>query len=173
MNESQNDAEEFKEKYEAIRKWLEEYREFESDVKYSLGRLDQHEARMTSIGSPVISDMPKASGRIGDRTSELVARKLELEEEVDDAVLLRNERRKEMKEIIKHLKKANERIVLKLRYIDLLNVYDTADMLYGDNDDFLDRDYTYMRRAQEIQRSALENLVRYLDNIGKDPRQMI
>ena len=81
--------------------------------------------------------------------------------------------KKEIKGYIKKLKKSDERTVIELRYLLLKDSYDTAFFMFGDNADFLDREYTYTRKMHEIQRNAIENMVRYLDSIGKDPREML
>lgn len=173
MDESQNTAElEFKDKYYALKDWLRSYRELEKEVKNVLKILDQYEATMTSVGSPVLSDMPKAKGRIGDRTAEAVVRKTEIEEDLELAIQERDSRKAEIKGYIRKLKKADERMVINLRFISLYDTYDTAGIMFGDEPDFLDKEESYNRRVIELQKKALQNMVLYLDSIGKDPRIM-
>ena len=163
---------EFKEKYYALKDWLRNYRELDKEVKNTLKILDQYEATMTSIGSPVLSDMPKAKGGIGDRTSEAVVRKMEIEEDLELAIQERDNRKAEIKGYIRKLKKADERMVINLRFIGMYDTYDTTSIMFGDEPDFLAKEESYSRRVLELQKNALQNMVSYLDSIGKDPREM-
>ena len=63
-------------------------------------------------------------------------------------------------------------MVINLRFIGMYDTYDTTSIMFGDEPDFLAKEESYSRRVLELQKNALQNMVSYLDSIGKDPREM-
>ena len=142
-----------------IKQRLRSYRDkLTKDLKNQQLRLDRTEMRLTSIGSPSLSDMPRSSSGPFDRTSYLVAQKVDLESEV---VSLQNELIEEWKDIeliIKKLKNSEEKAVIRMRYHDGMDWNDVADTMFGDKDDYLDKVDTYQRRVFRLHGQALVNM---------------
>ena len=142
-----------------IKQRLRSYRDkLTKDLKNQQLRLDRIEMKMTSIGSPSLSDMPRSSSGPFDRTSYLVAQKVDLESEV---VSLQNELIEEWKDIeliIKKLKNSEEKAVIRMRYHDGMDWNDVADTMFGDKDDYLDKVDTYQRRVFRLHGQALVNM---------------
>ena len=142
-----------------IKQRLRSYRDkLTKDLKNQQLRLDRIEMKMTSIGSPSLSDMPRSSSGPFDRTSYWVAQKVDLESEV---VSLQNELIEEWKDIeliIKKLKNSEEKAVIRMRYHDGMEWNDVTDTMFGDKDDYLDKVDTYQRRVFRLHGQALVNM---------------
>lgn len=154
----------------AVKEWLLEFREREKEIQDQLQRLDVMEMRITSIGSPTISDMPKSPSPFQDRSAYMIGLKIDLEEDIKEQQSEQKRTRKEIEKIIRSLKKADERSVIRARYLDcsfyhndrLSDWNDVANSLFGDRDDYLEKEDTYLRRVHRIHGSALLNMTRYI-----------
>lgn len=152
----------------AIKDWLLEFREREKDIKWQLDRLDIIEMRLGSIGSPSISDTPKSSSPSQDRNAYMIAVKIDLENEIKEQQEKQRRTREEIEKIVHKLRKAEERSVIRARYLDcaffhgdkLSDWNDVSNMLFGDKSDFLEKEDSYLRRTHKIHGTALQNMAR-------------
>ncbi len=141
---------------------LIEYRERERDIENQLERLDRIEMRLKSIGSPVLSDMPKSPSASQDRMADMIAQKIDLEKEIKKEVAEQKRERESIGLLLEKLRHADERAVIRMRYIDGASWNDIVDMLFGGKEDFLDKEDTYLRRTHKIHGSALTNMAKIL-----------
>ncbi len=148
---------------DAIKEWLNDYRETERDIDNQIERLDRIDIQMTSISSPVISDMPRAPSPVYDRAAALVAMKVDLEAEIREAMQSQKKKRELIEEILKHIRSSDERAVIRIRYIDRASWYAVTDILFGGREDYLNKEETYLRRVHKIHGSALQNIAKYVD----------
>lgn len=148
---------------EAIKNRLVEYRERERDIDNQIERIERLEMKMTSIGSPTISDMPKAASPSHDKIGSMIAQKEELETCIREDIKKQESERIEIEGILKKLKHSDERAVIRMRYFDGASWNDVMDMLFGSRNDFLDREDTYLRRTHRIHGSALLNMAIYIE----------
>lgn len=149
-----------KERYDtdAVKYRLIEYRERERDIENQLERLNRIEMKLKSIGSPVMSDMPKSPNASQDRIADMIAQKIDLESEIRMTVAEQKQERDAIGLILKKLKYSDERAVIRMRYFDGASWNDVSDMLFGGKEDFLGKEDTYLRRTHKIHASALINM---------------
>ena len=150
---------------DAVKHRLIAYREREKDIDNQIERHELLSQKMISIGSPTLSDMPKAVSPTHDKIANMVAMKMELEESIREDVQKQSEERKEIEEILKHLKKSDEKAVIRMRYLDGVSWNDVVDMIFGGKEDFLGKEDTYLRRVHKIHGSALLNMAIYIDGL--------
>lgn len=158
----------------AVKEWLNEFREREKDIRSQLNRLDVMETRLSSIGSPVLSDMPKAASPVPDRIADMIADKVDLECEINEQKEEQKAVKKIIVRVVKMLKKSEERSVIRARYLDccyyhedkLSDWNDVNDTLFGDCEDYLAKEESYLRRVHKIHGSALVNMARYIEEKG-------
>ena len=143
---------------EQVKKWLFKYKYEERDIDMQLERLDALESRITSLGSPAISDMPKSPSPAQDRVADMICMKIDLADEIKIAIENHRNRRKHIEKAIAELEKPEEKAVLRARYLDLMDWKSVAGVLFGDRYDFVDREDSYLRRMYKIHSSALVNL---------------
>lgn len=148
---------------EAVKNRLVEYRERERDIDNQIERVEWLEMKMTSIGSPTISDMPKAASPSHDKIGSMIAQKEELETCIREDIKKQESERAEIEAILKKLKHSDERAVIRMRYFDGASWNDVVDMLFGAKNDFLGKEDTYLRRTHKIHGSALLNMAIYIE----------
>ena len=145
-----------------VKEWLKSYQEKERDIDFQIERLERLEESLISPGSPVISDMPRSPSPSKQRMLDKLERKEALEEKIRIAIAERDEHRKKIEMLVRHLS-AEEKAVIEMRYIDGANWNEITDAFYGRKDDFLDREDTYSRRVFEKHRSALFKMAECFD----------
>lgn len=158
---------------DAVKKRLEAYRDKERDIENQLERLEGFEMRLKSIGSPTLSDMPKIQSVSHDRIADIIAQKMELEEEIQGDIDFQRKERKEINLVLKKLPTSDEKAVIRMRYFDRLSWYDVTDMLFGGKADYLGKEDTYLRRTHNIHRSALINMTEIIksqEQLGDNPQ---
>lgn len=149
-----------KERYDtdAVKYRLIEYREREKDIESQTERLDRLEMKIMSVGSPTLSDMPKSPSPLQDRVTALIADKIDLENDIRQAIAEQRQEKKDIEVILRKLRHSEERAVIRMRYFDGASWNDVVDMLFGGKDDFLGKEDTYLRRTHKIHGSALLNM---------------
>ena len=158
MNEKRYDVATVKER-------LKLYRDAERDIDNQIERLERIVAKMTSAGTKIITDMPKAPSAADDRMAELVGLKEELELSIKKAIKSQSEKRDKIESILGYVQHPDERAVIRIRYIDRENWRTVAKMMFGMNDDFDYREDTYVRRVHKIHGSALLDMARIMDEL--------
>ncbi len=103
---------------DAMRERLRDYRSLNKEIDNEIERLERMEMRITGVGSPVLSDMPKAPSTVYDRMADNVARKIDLEAEIKELIEQRDSERKAIAALTRKLKQVNERAVIRMRYLD-------------------------------------------------------
>lgn len=153
---------------EAIRERLEDYRSDEREIENQTERLERLKNKMYEVGAQNLSGMPHAPSPSNDRVSDFVYRKEELEKEIGDLIIGHRETREHIERILKKIKKPDERAVIRSRFIDVQEWGDVNEMLFGGNDDFLDKEESYKRRTMYIFNSALTSMAKYVIDSGDD-----
>ena len=153
---------------DAVKYRLIEYRERAKDIESQTERLDRLEMKILSIGSPTLSDMPKSPSPPQDRTTALIADKIDLENDIRQAIAEQRREKEAIEVILRKLRHSEERAVIRMRYFDGASWNDVVDMLFGGKDDFLGKEDTYLRRTHKIHGSALLNMAIIIQSEGKD-----
>ena len=145
----------------AVKEWLSTYREKAREIFCQSERLERLEARMTGVGSMTISDMPKAPSIQGDRMADMVALKIELEESIGSGAEEQRIMRERLEYVLGQVRSANERAVIRMRYIDGEHWDKISEMLYAGRDDYEDHADSYLRQVYREHGYALYHLARY------------
>ena len=103
---------------QAIRRWLERYRADDQELDLQSERLGRIETKMYSVGSPVLTDMPRAPSLEPDKLSRLVHIKTELSRDVEDLLNRHRAERANIEALIRRLWIPGERAVIRLYYLD-------------------------------------------------------
>ena len=151
-----------------VKERLEDYLAADRDIELQEQRLDRIEMKLKSIGSPSYSGMPKDPSPSQSRMADLVCQKIDLENEIKQMIAKQKKERTELEKIIKRLRHANERAVIRMRYFDGMRWNDVLDVLFGDRPDFFYKEESYERTMYNIHGSALANMARYIEATKKD-----
>ena len=142
---------------------LIEYREREKEIINQTERLSLIDDRLTGLGTPSLSDMPRTPSPANDRIDRLLSIKLELEKDLLSKQEFQFEFRRHVEEVLKKIKKADERLVIRARYLDcsiyhqdrLTDWTDVSNLLFGGKLDYLEKEDSYLRRTHMIHKAAL------------------
>ncbi len=142
----------------AMKMRLKEYAERERDIENQLERIERMEAKLTSVCSPVFSDLPKAPSPSQQRMADLTDQKVDLEKKVERIIEQQKAERIALEEIIDQLELSDEKAVIRMRYFDSAAWDCVLSMLFGGREDFLRKEESYRRRMYSLHGSALVNM---------------
>ena len=145
----------------AVKEKLKSYGEMVKDYSNQCERLERLMIRLEGLGAQNITDMPKSPSPSNDRMSDLISQKIEIEEELGFTYKEIQEERRKMEKAIRSLRSADQRAVIRSRYIDRETYKEVTNLLFGDRKDYLDKEETYMRRTFQLHGEALVNLAAY------------
>lgn len=152
---------------DAAREMLDDYVIAEEDIDREIERLEYLTSKMTGISAQVMNGMPRSSSMSTDRMADMLGRKEELETAIRESVDKQVQKRREIEEIIRHLKNTEERAVIRLKYLDRTEWADVLEVLFGGKDDFQDKYESYRRRMYRIHGTALVNMEKYMKESGQ------
>lgn len=146
---------------EHLKRWLESYRERQQDLAACYERLERLEARLTSPRSAALTGVPGAAAPDPDRLALPLAEVQELRETTAEQAAALRDLRYRIETAIKLIDGpgwANQRAVLRMRYLDGERWETIAQLLFWRDPDFLMKQDSYIRRVYEIRRRALRAL---------------
>ncbi len=144
---------------------LNAYREGERDIAAQHDALERLITKIEGVGAVIITDMPRSPSPPTDRMTDLIAQKIELEESISTDVQEHTRQRKHITATIKKLRSADEKAVLRFRYLLGMNWVDVTNAMYGDQVDYLNKEDSYIRRVLKIHGRALMSMAKALDFI--------
>lgn len=147
------------------RKMLAAYGDKIRELELNMERLSSIEESMTAPKASNLDGMPHGSGAFYDRISSIVSSKDKVEADIIKQAEGVARLRAEIEALISIMDKAEERAVLRLRYIDQQPWADVARCMFGRkcSDDDYGAEDRCMRRAFRVHGTALENLVKVYD----------
>ena len=160
------DKETGREQFEDVKEWLRRYRYAVDDVRALQLRVETLRDKMMSISSPIWSDMPKGNSTDPDKIGKAYSIVDEAEKELLDATEHARMVYREINDAIRQIRRnrtAEIRLVMQLRYLDLTPWDEVAFVMYGDKEDFYDRESTYTRKCHAFHRQGLELLKQIID----------
>ena len=144
----------------SIKAKLKAYGELERDIDNQIERLERLETKMYTAGSPIMSDMPHAATPTNDRMSMMIAQR----DELKDRIMHRIEERKaaydEIENHLAGLYRADQRAIIRMRYLDGETWDYINRALYGNQVDYQTNEDTYMRKVMRLHGLALVNMVK-------------
>ena len=153
---------------EAVKSRLGEYRELIKEIDTQYERLERLKAKMYSMGAQTLTDMPKSTNHANDRIANLIEEKEELESEIGENIEKKRKERKCLEDVIKHLRRSDERSVIRIRYFDCASWNDVVDVMFGDRADLLEREEIYLRRVYKLHGQALLGMAKYIEENDPD-----
>lgn len=141
-----------------IKERLGKYTAMLRDIDNQITRLERMESTMTSPKAQRLDGMPHSGSAVGDRIAELIGRKEELESSIREKIAEERQEHAILAAMVGEMKKPDERLVIQLRYFDRVSWPDTAETLFGDREDYVEKYDAYMRRTLRIHGTALVEL---------------
>lgn len=149
-----------------VKEWLSRYAVAAREVALLRARADAIRDRAASPSSPTLDGMPRSPGFEGDRLGEVIGIADVIERQVAEKEAQAVEAYREIDATIQQIsgKHATERkFILQCRYLDRMDWPDVIFLLFGEKDDFGDREDSYGRRAYNIHKAALQDIGEILD----------
>lgn len=153
---------------EAVKARLYEYRDIAKEIDSQSERLERLKAKMYGVGAQAITDMPRTPSPDFDRTAGLIQQKEELEREIREAVERQRSEREYLEDVVKHLRRSEERTVIRVRYFDCASWNDVVDLMFGDSPDLLEKEDSYLRRVYKLHGQALYGMAKYIEENDPD-----
>ena len=148
--------------YEITRKYLEKYREQEQEIILQTERLENIKARLISMGISELSDMPKGPFNASDKVGDLVSQYVDLDKEIQEMIIKQKEKRKHIEKYIVLIDTADERAVLRMRYIDGDSWGNITKSIFGKEIGFDKKKDNYRKRIYRINVSAIEKMSKFV-----------
>lgn len=151
---------------EAVKQRLIDLRDLRREIENQSERLERLETKLVGVGAQALTDMPKSPSPPNDRISDLMQQKFDLEEDIRATLEHRRRERMFFEKIIRRLKRSDERAVIRSRYLDGASWGDVVDLLYGDEEDLLEREDMYRKRVFKLHGRALLSMAQYIEDNG-------
>lgn len=151
---------------EAVKQRLIDLRDLRREIENQSERLERLETKLVGVGAQALTDMPKSPSQSNDRISDLMQQKFDLEEDIRATLEHRRRERMFFEKIIRRLKRSDERAVIRSRYLDGASWGDVVDLLYGDEEDLLEREDMYRKRVFKLHGRALLSMAQYIEDNG-------
>lgn len=151
---------------EAVKQRLIDLRDLRREIENQSERLERLETKLVGVGAQALTDMPKSPNPSNDRISDLMQQKFDLEEDIRATLEHRRRERMFFEKIIRRLKRSDERAVIRSRYLDGASWGDVVDLLYGDEEDLLEREDMYRKRVFKLHGRALLSMAQYIEDNG-------
>lgn len=149
---------------DAVKSRLNAYRDKEREIDVKVERLETLVSKMKSIGSPVMSDMPKANGMSSDRIARNLEHKEELETAISAAIFEQKAERAAIELELKMLDTSDEREVVRIRYFEGNSWSEATKIMFGMKADFERKQDSYLRRVFKIHGNALLHIAMIEEN---------
>lgn len=153
---------------ETVKEWLICYREMARDLLLQEERLERIEVRMIGVGAMNISDMPRSPSHKQDRLTDLVALKMELQQTVAAEEQSQKEMRSRLEYVLRQIRSADQRNVIRMRYIDGEEWAQICRSMYERRDDYDDKADSYLRQVYRLHGYALYYMARYFAESGDE-----
>ena len=145
----------------AVQEKLRDHVEKVKDYRLQCERMDRLNTRIIGVGAQIITDMPKAPSHDNDRAADLIAQKIELEKELLEMVAELEAERRDIEKALRFLKSAEQKAVIRGRYIDGDSFRDVNVLVFGGKEDFSEKEDSYLRRVFHLHGDALVRLAEY------------
>jgi len=143
-----------------IKEWLLAYPKLQKRIDNTEARLACFEITMGAPSSTNMSGMPSGSKDGSSKQERDLIRKEELEEKLRDMYAEENRRREEIEALIERMEKPNEQTVIEMHYLDGTKWRPISVALYGEEEDYDEKEEKYLKRTFRVHGSALQTLTR-------------
>ena len=149
-----------------VKAWMRRYADLLREVELLRARADAIRSHAASPPTSALDGMPRNPGFEGDKLGGVIGTADVIERQVAEKEAQAAEAYQEIDATIQQIsgKHATERkFILQCRYLDRLDWPDVIFLLFGDKDDFGDREDSYIRRTYSIHKAALQDIGEILD----------
>lgn len=149
-----------------VKAWMRRYADLLREVELLRARADAIRSRAASPPTSALDGLPHSPGFEGDKLGGVIGTADVIEQRVSEKEAQAAEAYQEIDATIQQIsgKHAAERkFILQCRYLDRLDWPDVIFLLFGDKDDFGDREDSYIRRTYSIHKAALQDIGEILD----------
>ena len=151
---------------DSVKEWLIGYREMARELFLQEERLERIETRMIGVGAMNISDMPRSPSHKQDRLTDLVALKMELQATVSEEEKAQKEMRRRVEYVLRQVRSADQRTVIRMRYIDGEEWIQICRSLFEAKQDYDEKADSYLRQVYRLHGYALYYMARYFAESG-------
>lgn len=144
---------------EIVKNWLKTYRDKQIEYEMQKERLERLVCMAENVGSPKLTDMPKAPSPSTDKMSDYVQRKDELIAQVGDIFDYSKKTREQIESVLRYVKKVEERMIIRYRYIDVMEWKEIVDLIYAGKDDLLIKWDSYLKSVFSTHAKAVAEMV--------------
>lgn len=137
---------------------FEDYYEEQRYIDNQIERYERMYARTFGLSASEITDMPHAPSPAMDKFTDKIQVLEEMEKSVKDIITLHTEMQHEIEDVITLLRKADEKTVIQLRYLDCMTWKEITECLYGGEKDYDLKYDTFLRRAFQQRTNAIQAL---------------
>lgn len=146
-------------KTEAIKERLQAYTESRRDYEMQIERL-QRMAAASQYKSPSFEPMPGGGSPSKDKIADAICELIELENQLKDDKDALDEERRQIDALIRKMKKADERAIIRMKYFDGMGWTDIAHAIYHREEDFKQAVSAYQQKAYKLHGAALLSLAK-------------
>ncbi len=141
----------------AMRRRLEAYVDLRHEIKMQTLRLENMTQSVGDVRSPSY-EPGKAPSLPGDAVSRKVIALESLARRVSELVEMERTEHDELERMVSRIPNAQQRVVLRMRYFDLMEWRDIAFALYGDRVDYVSDEGGYVARCYRIHTRAVSSM---------------
>jgi len=156
---------------EEVKIWLWRYQNLQDEIAFESQRLEELEEKAISLQSPLLSDMPKSQKVLNDRIGELVGRVEETEKALSEMLAESKKVYSEINIVIRKIScgknTAMVKRVMQLRYLEGAEWDDICMNLFGGQEDFLEKEQSYLRKTFRYHADGMKEIVRILNEEQK------
>ena len=157
-----------------VKAWLRRYADLLREVELLRARADAIRSRATSPPTSALDGLPRSPGFEGDRLGGVIGTADVIERQVAEKEAQAAEIYQEIDAVIGQIKgkhAAERKFPLQCRYLDLMDWPDVIFLLFGDKDDFGDREDSFTRRAYSIHKAALQDIGEIIEKITEGGKE--
>lgn len=147
---------------------MKDYKRLRKEIECEQERLEMIEVKILGISSKNSDGMPRSSSSEYDKMATQIAYKTDIENNL--AQLLQKEKSKRMeieKEIVERLEYPDERMLIRLRYIDGLSWREISELLFSKRRDYYEDEEKYKRRVYRIHGNALVKMAKKNSEVNR------
>lgn len=152
---------------QVIKDRLLNYRDRDREIDNEIERIWNQRDRMTSLKSPEMSGMPHATNTESDRIGNMLARIEEMEQHVKLLIDCQDKERLWIRGVLKHVKSADERACIEIRYIDRESWPKVAEILFSREGDYEEKRESYIRQTTRLHGRALQQMAEFVESQGE------
>lgn len=146
------------------KEFLSLHYELINEYQQEVQRLEEYSGKAVPLTPVDMDGMPHAVGVHSDRTASWVMRKSLLEESISELQKVIVDEEKQIESVVRQLRRAKEKTVIRLRYINGLSWDDVTFFFYGDKQDYCEQADWYKMKVLRVHGSALKNIVKVQEN---------